>query len=118
MKPESSAIAYAAALVGGAVLWLATAGVSGRTEAWDSPMYWALAYPLAIGLAGVLGYRNPERPWRWGLVVMLVQALVLALTAGSFGLLPLGLGLFAVLALPPIAVARLGARMRLRQTGA
>jgi len=107
--------AYLAAVIGGAVLWLATMGLSGRTEAWDSPLYWSAAYPLAIVLAGVLGYRVPEKPWRWGLAVMLVQAVVLALTASGFGLLPLGLIMFAILALPAIGVAHAAARIRLRR---
>lgn len=106
--------AYAAALIGGALLWLITTGISGRTEAWDSSLYWMVAYPLAIGLAGGLGYWVPERPWRWGLAVMLAQAVALAMAGDDFGLLPLGLVLFAVLALPAIGMARLMARMRLR----
>lgn len=104
------------ALAGGALLWLATAAVSGRAEAWDSPLYWQIAYPLCIALAGFLAYVEPVRPWRWALAVMLVQPVVMTLTSGSsFGLLPLGLALFAVLALPPIFVARICARARLRQ---
>jgi hypothetical protein len=45
---------------------------------------------------------------------MLVQAVVLAFSASSFGLLPLGLLLFAVLALPAVWLARLAAGIRLR----
>ena len=61
--------------------------------------------------AGVLGYFWPEKPWRWGLTVMLVQALTLAFAASSFGLM-----LFAVLALPAILVARRAAGFRLRSS--
>jgi hypothetical protein len=88
--------------------------VSGRREAWDSSLYWAAAYPLAIALAGVLGYLAVERPWRWGLVIMLAQAVTLAAASNSFGLLPLGLVMFAVLAVPPMLVARLAAGVRTR----
>lgn len=103
------------ALGSGAALWLGTVALSGRGEAWDSPLYWSIAYPLCIGLAGVLGYAEPSRPWRWALAVMLVQPVVMILTSGSsFGLLPLGLILFAILALPAIAGARIGAWVRLR----
>ena len=105
--------AYAIALIGGASLWLLTSLISGRAEAWDAPMYWSVTYPLAILLAGALGYRVPVRAWRWGLVVMLVQATVMLLTSGSsMTLLPLGLALFAVLALPAIAAATFAARLR------
>lgn len=104
-----------AAIFGGAVLWLAVAGISGQREAWDSPLYWSVAYPLCIGLAGMLGYRVPEKPWRWGLAVMLAQAVLLVASGSDFGLLPPGLVVFSVLALPAIAAAKSMARLRLRQ---
>lgn len=107
--------AYAVATIGGAILWLATAAISGRTEAWDSALYWPVAYPLAVGLAGYLGYRVPERPWRWGLAVMLAQAAMLLVSASDLSLWPLGLFLFSVLALPAIGLAQLTARIRLRR---
>lgn len=115
MPRTSSTLPYAAAIAAGALLWLLTAAASGRREAWDSGLYWTAAYPLSIAVAGVLGYTHPERAWRWGLAVMLTQAVVLVLTAGGFGLLPLGLILFALLALPAIAVARAAARLRVRR---
>lgn len=114
MKDKATS-AYAAAIAGGALLWLATAGVSGKVEAWDSSLYWAATYPLAIGLAGYLGYRAPERPWRWGLTVMLTQAIVLVVRGSDLSLLPLGLALFSILALPAIGLAQLMARIRLRR---
>ena len=107
--------AYTAAIVGGALLWLATAGISGRTEAWDAAFYWIATYPLAIGLAGGLGYWAPEKPWRWALAVMLAQAVVLVVSGSDFSLLPLGLILFSILALPAIAFATFMARLRLRK---
>lgn len=107
---------YYVALGGGALLWLGTAAVSGRGEAWDSPLYWSITYPLCLLLAGALAYLEPVRPWRWALAVMLVQPLVMLLTSGSsLSLLPLGLIMFAILALPPILVARAVAWLRLRQ---
>lgn len=108
-------LAWTIALAGGAGLWLATAALSGRTEAWDAPGYWSIAYPLSIALAAALGWWFPERTWRWGLSVMLVQAVVLMISASSFGLLPLGLMMFAVLALPAVWAAHLAARWRLRR---
>jgi len=104
-----------AALAGGASLWLATAALSGRREAWDSPLYWSAAYPLCIVLAAVLAYLAPERPGRWAFAVMLVQPIVMALkSGGDFGLLPLGLILFAVLALPVFGAAKVAASLRAR----
>lgn len=108
-KPWSESRALWTALAGGALIWVGIGLISGRAEAWDSPLYWQVGYPLSLLLAGWLGYRCPLRTWRWGLAVLLVQPVVMVLTSGSgFGLLPLGLILFAVLALPAVVVARLG----------
>lgn len=93
-------------------MWVVTTVVSGRNEAWDSPLYWAVAYPLALASSFSLGYFAPERPWRWALTLMLVQPVVMVLMTGGGSMLPLGLALFAILALPGVWLARLGARRR------
>ena len=103
------------ALAVGAALWLGTAALSGRREAWDSPLYWSAAYPLCIALAALLAYFAPERPARWAFAVMLVQPIAMLLSSGGdFGLLPLGLILFAILALPAFAAAKVAASIRAR----
>lgn len=113
----SDRIAYVAALAGGALLWIGTAMLAGRTEAWDAPAYWTVTYPLAIVLAAVVGYLAPRRAWRWALAVFLAQALVLTATASSFGLLPLGMILFAVIGLPAVVAAMAAARFGARRFG-
>jgi hypothetical protein len=106
---------YYLAAAGGALLWLGTMAVSGRNEAWDSPLYWSIAYPLCLLLAGVFGYVEPVRPWRFALTLMLIQPVVMLLTAGGgLSLLPLGVIMFGILALPPIMIARISAWLRLR----
>jgi hypothetical protein len=114
MRLSTTQWGYLLAAFAGAVLWLATTALTGRREAWDSPHYWTVTYPLGIVISGLFGYLLPERAWRWGLVVMLAQAVTLAFAASSFGLLPLGLILFAVLAVPPMIVARVVAGVRVR----
>jgi hypothetical protein len=106
MSKLSDKQAYCIAAAGGTILWVATTVVSGRKEAWDSPLYWSAAYPLGIAIAGVLGYVATDRPWRWALALMLAQALTLAIT--------LGLILFGVLAAPPAGAAAAGAYLRRR----
>lgn len=107
MNGKPATAPYAAAIFGGAVLWIGAAIASGKTEAWDSGLYWAVAYPLTILLAAILAYAFPVRPWRWALAAMLVQAVVLAVTAEGFGMLPIGLILFGILSLPAVAAAQL-----------
>ena len=112
MNDRTVKIAYMLALIGGAVLWQATAMISGKSEAWDTPSYWSVTYPLSILFAGWLGYQFPEKPWRWGYTVMFGQAGMMMLFNSGFGLLPLGLILFGLLALPAAVFAQIIARIR------
>ena len=109
MERRSDRRAYAFAIGGGGVLWLATMAASGKREAWDSGLYWIGAYPLAILLAAWLGYEFPRHAWRWGLAIMLAQAVTLAATSLDFSMLPLGLIVFSILALPLVGAAMLAA---------
>ena len=113
----STVHAYVIAFVGGCILWTGTSIVTGRAEAWNASLYWVAAYPLTLALAEVLGYLVPARPWRWALAVMLGQAVMLAITASDFGLFPLGLIMFAILALPSIIIAFMTAGIRNRRGG-
>jgi hypothetical protein len=117
MKPAAAtdalAVPYAIAAAAGAVLWLAGAEFTGRREAWDSGLYWTVFYPLALAACGLLGYFFPERPKRWAIALFLAQCLAMGIRNGEIGsLLPLGIIVFAVLSLPGVAVANLGARIR------
>ena len=116
MNDRAVKIAYMLALIGGAVLWQATATISDKSEAWDDSVYWSVTYPLSILLAGWLGYQFPEKPWRWGCATMFGQAGVMMLFNSGFGLLPLGLILFGLLALPAAVFAQIIARIRSRDS--
>jgi len=52
MNDRAVNIAYTLAIIGGAVLWQATATISGKNEAWDEPSYLSVTYPLSILFAG------------------------------------------------------------------
>lgn len=112
---RKAGIPYVLSAVCGAALWLATSALTGRREAWDSSGYWSAAYPLGIVVVALIAYYVPDRAWRWGLSLMLAQAVTLAVSTGEFGLLPLGLVMFGLLSLPPIAVAVLASRAGLRR---
>lgn len=104
------------AALAGLALWAAAALLTGKREPWDGQAYWLLAYPLALLVAGVLGYLFPERPWRWALTLFEVQFIAQCVRNGEPGnLWPLGMILFAVIALPAMLVARLAARAGARQ---
>jgi hypothetical protein len=112
---RGTSFAYGIAAAAGLILWFATSMLGGRREPWDSPVYWTVSYPVAIALAGALGYVFPEKPWRWALVIMFMQMVVMIVGGSGFGLLPLGLILLSVLSLPGAAVARWAAGIRVRR---
>ena len=112
MADRSSLKAVAAAAVAGFALWLLSSLLTGQREPWDASAYWTLAYPLAVLACGVLGYRYPERPWRWALALFAGQFIAMCVRNGEVGnLWPLGMALFAVLALPGILAAEVAARI-------
>ncbi|HSO07710.1 MAG TPA: hypothetical protein VLW45_10735, partial [Pelomicrobium sp.] len=47
----------------GAAIWIGIAAASGRREAWDSELYFALGIPALCVLALVLGYLSPRNSW-------------------------------------------------------
>ena len=111
MTKRGAIVPLTVAFVFGAALWLVASALSGVREAWDSSAYWAVAYPAAIVASALLGYFYPDRPWRWALVLFEAQALAMCIRNGELGnLLPLGLVLFAVIALPGVVAAKLAAR--------
>lgn len=111
MSEPNPAPAGAIAFVIGVALWLATSLLTGKREAWDASAYWAVAYPVALVACGLLGYRYPERPWRWVLLLFEAQFIAMCFRNGELGSAwPLGIVLFAVIALPGMLAARLGSR--------
>lgn len=105
------AIIIAAVL--GAAAWWVTSVLNGSREAWDGAGYWSLAYPLSILACALLGYHYPIRAWRWAGVMFLAQFVVMCVRNGELGSLwPLGLLMFAVLALPGVAAAMIAAGIR------
>jgi hypothetical protein len=102
------------AAMAGAGLWIVVAAVGGYAEAWDSPLYFPVGLPLAVVAAAVLGALAPRRAWRWGGWLMAGQGTALLVSVGPGSLLPLGLALFALLALPCMAAALFGAWLRRR----
>jgi hypothetical protein len=102
----------AIALVAGIVIWLAASFITGRREPWDSSTYWWLIYPVAIAACGYLGYRYPARPWLSAFVLFQAQFVGMLIRNGELGnLWPLGLALFAIIAIPGMVVAALAARV-------
>jgi hypothetical protein len=105
---------YVVSALSGILVWTLVSTGTGRREAWDSGAYYQIGLPALCVVSAVLGYLEPERPWRWGAVPLVAQAVVMLATQGVGNLWPLGLIVNGVLAVPPILTARLGAFVRTR----
>ena len=111
MKHSRSLIAATVSALVGAAIWMLAVVVIHRREPWDAGLYWALFYPLTIAAAAVLGYSFPQRPGLIALIVFEAQFFAMGASNGELGnLWPLGMLLFALLALPGIALAKLASR--------
>lgn len=102
---------YIGAAVFGAAIWVVIAHASGRSEAWDSGLYFALGIPVVCLVSMALGFFEPSRTWRWGVLPLVGQFLWMLLSQGVGNLLPLGIVVFGVLSIPPIIAAWIGAFM-------
>lgn len=112
MKGRDTAAAFTLSLFGGLLLWTLTAVIGHRREPWDAAAYWTIAYPLAILFSAMLGAFYPLKPWRWAATIIFSQLVVMIAGGSDFSLLPLGLVLLALLALPAIAAASFAAWLR------
>ncbi len=112
MKRRTAFVPLLVAIVVGMALWFLAAALGGKREAWDGPAYWSGAYPVAILVAGWLGYAFPDRPWRWALALFEAQFVAMVIRNGELGnLWPMGIAIFAVVALPAGGAAWGGARL-------
>jgi len=100
---------YLAAAACGAAIWIVIALVTGKREAWDSGLYFAVGIPAVCLVAMVFAYHAPARPWRWGVLPMAGQLAWMVLSQGVGNMLPLGLIVFAILSIPPVVAAAVGA---------
>jgi hypothetical protein len=92
--PRDTGMLVASAVFGTAI-WLLLPVLTGRAEAWDAPLYWA----IVAGGSFVLGLLVPFRAWRWGMALIAGQiGAILAQSLSEPGnLFPLGLALLVIL---------------------
>jgi hypothetical protein len=105
---------YGTAFVSGILVWMLVSSASGKREAWDSELYFTFGIPVLCLVACVLGFAEPERSWRWGIVPFSGQCAWMLLTQGVGNLLPLGVIVLGLFAVPSIVTARLGAAIARR----
>ena len=109
--------ATAVTLKVGVVFWVLVAWRTPGGEPWDAPAFWTVVYPIALGIAAVLGACFPRRAWLWGLLLMVLQVPVVAVISGFGPLLLAGLVYALVLAVPAMVVAAAAGALRRRLHG-
>src|SRR4051794_9889597 len=110
-RAPSDIVPVAIAIVAGVLSWDLVRLLGERREAWDDPDYWLVAFPLMLFTAFLLGLAFRDRPWRWVAAMLGAQAawaLLLSVIADEGSLFPLGLLMFALLAVPCLAAAYAG----------
>lgn len=88
----------------GLAFWECANVILGTQEPWDSPDYLNF-YLISLGICAAFGYLFPERPWRWGLIIIFAQLPVMIFHAGHGPLLVMGLAFLTVQAMPAMITA-------------
>jgi len=99
-------------IVTGLAIWLGLGSLSNEAEAWDSIYYFQLGLPIMCTASAIAGFIVPERPWRWGLCVVLLQPLILFTQSEAGPLLFIGFLTFLPIAGLAIGSAYLGSMLR------
>jgi hypothetical protein len=87
--------------------------VTGRNEAWDSPVFWTAGMPAALVASFGLGLLAKGRAWLATLAVAPGQVAAMTIRAGEVGSLwPLAIALSAVLSAPFVAASFAGWKLR------
>jgi hypothetical protein len=94
--------------------WIVTGKMTG-VEAWDHRYYWMFGYPLLIATSFVTAYIDSRKPWLWGILPLLAQAVyVLYAITSQAVVLPLTIALYVVLIVPCVVAAYIGIRLKRR----
>ena len=104
----SDPIAFALSALTGFAVCFGITLVTGRKEAWDSGLYFTLGIPIMCVIAFGLGWKFPEKAWRWALGIAIGQSVAMLLGGGSLSLWPLAIVAMIILSLPQLAAALLG----------
>jgi hypothetical protein len=87
--------------------------VTGRNEAWDSPVFWTTGLPAALVASFGIGLLAKGRAWLATLAVAPGQVAAMTIRAGEVGSLwPLAIVLSAVLSTPFVAASFAGSKLR------
>lgn len=96
----------------GLAVWIAVSKMSNEVEAWDSIRYYQIGLPVMFGASAIAGFIEPERPWRWGMFVVVLQPIALFVQSVAGPLVIVGMFFFFVFAAGAIGCAYVGSMIR------
>jgi hypothetical protein len=99
------------------IFWFAMAQYLGVGEPWDSSDFWPLAYPAALALSAVMGFKGTGSKWSAGAIVIFAQVPIVLATAGDTSLLGVGALYSAILAIPAMGISWVAGTVRRRLGG-
>jgi hypothetical protein len=106
-------IVFLVSVLTGVLLELSIQAVSGRREAWDSGLYFAIGVPAAMCVSAMLGFRSRGRQWIWTLFIIPSQVTTMMVRSGEIGAFwPLMVALSALLSAPFVGAAAIAAAFR------
>jgi len=100
-------------VVAGVGLELGIHMLSGRSEAWDSALYWTLGLPVVVALSVAIGLVSERSDWLWTFLIVPSQVTTMMMRSGEIGnLWPLAAVLSSILSVPFVAAAFVGSKLR------
>lgn len=118
LHDRHDAIPFAASISGGFLVCLVVSMVTGRKEAWDSPVYFSVGIPVMCVLMFAIGYGFPGRAWRWTLSMAVGQTVAMLSAGNSLSLWPLSLVAMTVLSVPQLVAGSIASKLALKNSNA
>jgi hypothetical protein len=111
-------IPIAASAWSGFLVCLVISIATGRKEAWDSPVYFSVGIPVMCALMVAIGFRFPDRAWRWTLSMAVGQTVAMLSAGNSLSLWPLSLVAMTVLSVPQLVAGSIASKLALKNSKA
>lgn len=107
---------FVLAALAGLAVCLAITFATGRKEAWDSEVYFSVGIPVLCATIFAIGYRFPERPWRWTMSMAAGQTVAMLSAGNSLSLWPLSVVAMTILSVPQFIAGSLASQLATRRS--
>ena len=102
---KNALLPFAISAIAGFAVCLAITVATGKKEAWDSSLYFAVGIPVMCVLAFAVGYVFPAKAWRWAFGMAIGQSVAILMGGGSLSLWPLAIIAMTILSMPQLVAA-------------